>query len=144
MFLASIAFLVLYFGGSRLARAIAEADRLDPGWRYADLEDKRSPIPPPGKNGAEYLLRVSQPMERGMAKGLLLGLRDRASFLVQDNFEDPYLEHDRTSPTWLNVAQARQLRSELQKAAEALALARQMPEYPYGRLESKPPNSTVS
>jgi hypothetical protein len=34
-----------YSGNARLQRAVAEADRLDPGWRFAELEARRPEVP---------------------------------------------------------------------------------------------------
>src|SRR5262249_40375427 len=42
-------------GQQRLANAIADADRLDPGWRLADLL-AQEPVIPDGENGALLLL----------------------------------------------------------------------------------------
>jgi len=36
---------IQYAAGSKLRRAIAQADRLDPGWRLAEIEVKRAVVP---------------------------------------------------------------------------------------------------
>lgn len=44
-----------YTNEQELLEAVAEADRLDPGWRLADMEAARRPVPA-GKNGADVVL----------------------------------------------------------------------------------------
>jgi hypothetical protein len=44
-------------GDEELRQAIAEADRLDPGWRFEELEAKRATIPD-NENGALVIVRI--------------------------------------------------------------------------------------
>jgi hypothetical protein len=43
----------------KLRAALAEADRLDPGWRFADLERARAPVPE-GDNAAPQVLKAAR------------------------------------------------------------------------------------
>src|SRR5690242_10014959 len=47
-----------------VADAVAETDRLDPGWRFEDLEAQRQ-LPPPEKNAALQVLAVQSLLPRG-------------------------------------------------------------------------------
>src|SRR2546423_1146117 len=54
--------LYMYQARERALReAVAEADRLDPGWRFEDLEAAREPVPE-AENGALQLLAAHQLM----------------------------------------------------------------------------------
>src|SRR3954452_24089116 len=55
-----------YSGVMHLDEAFAEADRLDPGWRFEDLEAARRPFPAPEKNGIDQVLRVKAAMPKSM------------------------------------------------------------------------------
>jgi hypothetical protein len=50
-------------GEHRLAAAIADADRLDPGWRWADLEKKRAAVPDE-KNSALFVIAARKLMPK--------------------------------------------------------------------------------
>src|SRR5262245_11552346 len=56
--LAAVSGYLFHAAGSELAHAIAETDRLDPGWRFEDLEAQRQ-LPVPEHNSALQVLTVS-------------------------------------------------------------------------------------
>lgn len=65
------------------------------------------------------------------AKGDVAKLKDLRARMDQS------FEGDRLEPALLNEEQERVLRAELKRAAEAVVLARQMPDYPYGKYPIK-------
>ena len=126
-------------GDQALERAIAEADRLDPGWRLPDLEAKRLPVPAPAKNGIDQVARIrnaSPPM--GWPQWPFPQFVDDPTYLklVRADLEAS-LEGDRLAPTLLNSEQERVLRAELTRTAAAIEMARRLPEFPYGRFPLK-------
>jgi hypothetical protein len=103
-----------------LQNALAEADRLDPGWSFPELEAARAVIPD-AENAALRVLAARQ----------LLPLRPWLPFLTR-----PWNEGslgDLPPPALLDEEQAPTLRTELEQVAAALALARQVAELPRGR-----------
>src|SRR5262249_42054030 len=112
--------------------ALAEADRLDPGWQLFDLENKRATIPD----------------DQNSAIPLLLAYR-----LVPPKWPFWYSDKDPDNPTrdpneiadlrnsfekldppaQLDERQLKELRRELQRAAAALAAARKVVDMPRGR-----------
>jgi hypothetical protein len=128
-------FAIAYLGSTRLEEAIAEADRLDPGWRFADLENQRLPYPQPDKNGIDQVLRVRSAVPASAGPQWLGSLTkaDQAIFEELRWVAEPSSAADRMPPTLLNAEQERLLRELLTRSAEAVELARQMPDYPYGR-----------
>jgi len=113
-----------------LAEAIAEADTLDPGWRFDDLQAKRSKIPD-AENGA---LKVQQ----------------AAAFLPWPwpaRWNAPANETDEATPTLaeqlqqlspevaLTEEQAQTLRDELDHVKDALKPARELVHLPHGRYQ---------
>src|SRR5438067_12560761 len=48
--------LLIYLGDRELKAALAEMDRLDPGWRFADLEAARANVPPEENSAPQVLL----------------------------------------------------------------------------------------
>jgi hypothetical protein len=112
----------LWYTTDRARReAIAEADRLDPGWRLADLEAARAPVRD-AENGAlqvqaaaALLPKPSSPPPANNSPGL----------------ED---EVDQVQPpVRLGGPLSRTLGAEVAKAAPALAPARRLAEMPRGR-----------
>ncbi len=98
-----------------LQSALAEADRLDPGWRLEEIEAARE-TPPPGRNAAERVVAV---------KGLLA-----------NNWQDPKkyeLLTNLSPPAQLNEQQLTALKAMLAAAGPALAEARSLIETPRGR-----------
>src|SRR5690348_8678411 len=104
-----------WYAADRARReAIAEADRLDPGWRLAELEAARAPVPD-AENGA---------LEVQAAAALL-----PTPWLPPTTNNSPGLEDDIDqvqAPARLGGPLGRTLRAELAKAAPALAPARRL------------------
>jgi hypothetical protein len=48
-----------------VADAVAEADRLDPGWRFEDMVEVPRPLPPPERNSAVQVLKANSLLARG-------------------------------------------------------------------------------
>jgi hypothetical protein len=143
IFLAPIAFLLITYLGLRLwgtnhlEEAFAEADRLDPGWRLEDLEARRLPFPEPDKNGYFQVQRVKAAMPSGhWPEWPFPQFVDDESYYLATvrSAIDTSLYGDRMATCLLNAEELRVLRAELARAAEALELARRMPDYPYGRI----------
>jgi hypothetical protein len=104
-----------------LREAIAEADRLDTGWRFKDLEGARAPIPD-AENGALLALEVRAQMPATWLPppaGGEAGLEDRLVHLPP--------------PQRPSEADLKELRAELAKVAGAIALARNLADRPRGR-----------
>jgi hypothetical protein len=100
-----------------LATAMAEADRLDPGWRLEELATPRRPVPE----------------ERNAVPRILAAVR-----LIPPNW--PELEIERLffegSPEWsLDARQAALLSAELEKATAALQEARRVADCPEGSFD---------
>jgi hypothetical protein len=107
------------------ADAIAETDRLDPGWRFEDLEAQRR-LPPAAQNAALQVLKVNSLMPPGWY-----------SRPARSPGEDPGVVDDvlRDLPPELQIdeGQARRLREDLARARPALAEARKLAGVPEGR-----------
>lgn len=118
----------------RLAEALADADRLDPGWRLADLEAKRLPIPPPDKNGVAQVARVREALPGRWRQWSFPQFESDPAYLreVRSALDESF-GNDPMTPTLLNAEQERVLRAELTRTATMVELARQMTDYPYGR-----------
>ena len=125
-----------FLGGMRLDEAIAEADRLDPGWRFAELEASRGPFPEPLKNGMDHILRVKAAMPKGIwPEWPFSKFNDDQPYLfdLRHAMNESLGDTDREASAMLNTEQERVLRAEAARAREAIELARQMPNYPSGR-----------
>jgi hypothetical protein len=130
----------IWTDNARLTKAIAEADRLDPAWRLADIDAARDPFPSADQNSSLHLLTIRP----------LLGTKQRWPTWPFPQFEDdpPYLtlvreamfkrlEIDHGGPELLDAEQERVLRAELKAADKALAQARRLVEFPAGRYPLK-------
>jgi hypothetical protein len=115
---------VLLVGGYILLRmradqelqdAVAEADRLDPGWRLDDLEAARPQVPDQ-ENSALQVTAAAALVPPGWAGA--------------PEFDE--LFRDLPPERQLNEAQVKALRAELQKAAPALEKARRLADMPRG------------
>jgi hypothetical protein len=117
-------------GNSELRQAIAEADRLDPRWRLEDVETDRLDVPPE-RNSAEVVMVIKTLMPpKWPAWGLPLPTDPAAEakrMALEESFQK--LEPQRQ----LNAEQMDALRTELKKAAAALAEARRLSDMPDGR-----------
>jgi hypothetical protein len=129
---------VWYTGERQLGSAAAEADRLDPGWRWEDLQARRRPMPPPGQNGMDQIEAIKAAMPKGRYplwsfpayEMDLEKLEDARVALTQS------LYGEREIPALLNEEQVRVLAAERNRTADALALARALVNFPFGRLAS--------
>lgn len=128
-----------YAGGMHLDEAFAEADRLDPGWCFEDLEEKRRPFPEPGKNGIDQVLQVRAALPKSTWPAWPFPEFDDDKSYQEDvrRAMEESLEGDRLAPVLLNAEQERVLRAEVERAGESIELARQMPNYAYGRYAVK-------
>jgi hypothetical protein len=103
-----------------LDQAIAEADRLDPGWRFEDLEAARPPLPD-AENSALQVLAAAGQLPKPWPP---------------TTFGGPKLPEWTTSlapPVRLEDKQTQTLRAELSRVAPALTTARQVADKPRGR-----------
>jgi hypothetical protein len=125
-----VALIVLIIGqrwhGARMevAAAVAEADRLDPGWRFEDMVADRR-LPPPERNSALQVFKVKSLLPRGWPNPPANG-KDK-----------PAAENDPPAPPeptrLLTAREARQLREALTWAGPALGEAQKLADMPEGR-----------
>jgi hypothetical protein len=111
-------------GNERLAAAIAEADRLDPGWRWEDLEKKRAKVVDE-ENSATRVLKVANLMPEKWTEtfGSPVGFGDYF-------FEPPTAQFD--------AVRIGILRRQLFKVEAARKMAREIADFPNGRYASNP------
>jgi hypothetical protein len=124
-----------YRGQQRLADAIAEADRLDPEWRLADLL-AQEPAIPGSENGALLLVDAFRFKNKDGDWGMLQeGYRDQELFSLR-----PYHR--------LPPAKAKMLRDAMTAVEPARMAARKLADRPRGRLNiewsANPPFSVGS
>jgi hypothetical protein len=103
---------------SELLAAIAEADRLDPGWRFEDIEAARPSIPD-AENSA-LLVAAAYPK---IPKTLLAPRPDGGPTIWEESPSELRLDDDRLS----------ELRADLAKADAALPAGRELADRPRGR-----------
>lgn len=118
--------------GKLLEHALAELDRVEPGWRMADLQGKRTAIP--DQNNSALQVRAAKkllptdwprwPIETAEQSS------ERVAQLRQE-FEERLNNHPPTEE--LTAAQVAALRAELHRAAAALAAAGKLVDMPAGR-----------
>ncbi len=135
---------VLIFGWKRhlnrtqaeLADALAETDRIDPGWRLADIEAQRA-APPRTSDGPTDLELVQMAMDRFPALPWPLWpfpqLKDnqeiaKARQAMNASLRAPFAEE-----------QIRALKAELGRAQASLGLLRKLPEAPHAHLDESSP-----
>jgi hypothetical protein len=106
-----------------LASAIAEADRLDPGWRFEDLESQRR-LPPPKQNAALHVLKVQSLLPTNWPYPPTGGRDEDANSKVEPWTLSPKQE--------LTELQVRWLRANLQRAKPALDQAQNLTDMPEG------------
>ncbi len=119
---------VLYWYQSslkRLERALADADRLDPGWRFEELEAKRAVIAD-DQNSALVIPLVRKQIDKQVA--------ETGSWLKVET--QPL--GDRPAAVQLPEKEIKLLREDLQRAAGALAEARRLVDLPRGRIPVSP------
>jgi hypothetical protein len=133
--------LVVWYTSDRfLISAIADADRLDPGWRLEELEANRLPFPPNGQNGLDQILAMRAALPQGFSpesKWSFPGYQTDAETLAKMRHAmtdslSPRPEVGKPS-TLLNNEEVRVLLAEQEKTTKALALARDLVNFPYGR-----------
>jgi hypothetical protein len=125
-----------------LRQAIAEADRTDPGWRWHDLQAKRTPVPDK-ENGALQVLRVAKnlPEHWWPFRKTLKFPNDRP---IRQYDRDDLIGKfdvslmDLSPPTLLNTQQLAALEDELKEYATALAEARKLVVFTRGRYPVPP------
>jgi hypothetical protein len=109
-----------YFAArGEVAAAVAETDRLDPGWRFEDLEAQRR-LPPAERNSALHLLKVESSIPHGWSSG-------PAGAEADDVLRDLPPERQ------LDDGQVRRFRADLARAGPARAQARKLADMPEGR-----------
>jgi hypothetical protein len=112
----------VYFASEQeLAGAIAEADRLDSGWRFDEIEAARANVPD-AENSA---LLVAAAFAKMPAKWTAPSADDTPH--ITERLADLPPEQP------LTLAQLQEARTELAKVAAALATARPIADYPRGR-----------
>jgi hypothetical protein len=94
-----------------------EADKLDPGWRFADIQAARAKVPDK-ENSALHIIRLAG--------------KER-SFRVSDAADYDTLFDNVPANAQLNDQQARLIRQKLAKVARPLAEARKLKDMPRGR-----------
>jgi hypothetical protein len=109
-----------------LQEAIAEADRLDPGWRLDEIEAKRANVPD-AENSALCVLKVRKLMESSQSGESAKAL-EKAFSLSEDISGLP-------PEAQLSAAQTSELRAILDKMAAALEEARRLKDLPAGRYD---------
>src|SRR5262249_10017696 len=123
--------LLYYVSDRRLNLAIAEADRLDPGWRLAELEAKR-PVLPDEENAAVRVLAARKLVPaQWPAWDHTTDGRDPADDQQRAALQESFRTLE--PPVLLNAAQVQALRTELPKGAAALAEAYNLTEMTRGR-----------
>jgi hypothetical protein len=116
-----------------LRDAVAEADRLDPGWRLEELEGKRAVIPAT-ENSAEEVAAIKKLIKSWPPRWMIVPPESKPTR------EDPPLVEqlmDLSPEIQLNPEQTRQLRAELEKMKEPLAKAHALAHYRGGRYPVK-------
>jgi hypothetical protein len=122
-------------GTDRLTKAIAEADRLDPGWRLDDIDASRKPMPSAGKNGIDQVLAVKAARIGGQDVSWSFPAYEKNAEELGEARKamDESLGGDRKTPRLLNDEQVRVLRAERQRNEKAFILARALVDFDYGR-----------
>jgi hypothetical protein len=115
-------FYLSYAQERAVREAVAEADRLDPGWRFEDLKRARPDVPD-AENGALLVRAAFAKKPRGWLVGLPGG--------DPPNLEDRLAELP--PPRRPDEADRKELRAELEKVAAALDVARGLADRPRGR-----------
>jgi hypothetical protein len=130
-------FYTIWAADKELQDAIAEADRLDPGWRLEELEANR-PTLPDGQNSAVQILAVASMIPAGWPPIPPPEEQDKPWWVLTILEISPELE--------LSQEQIKKLGTELQKVSPALTAARKLANLPQGRYTvswSLDPSSTI-
>ncbi len=131
---AGLHFYLRWSAGRNLQYALAEADRLDPGWRLEELEEKRE-IVPDEENGALKVLAVKELMPRDWPnRPRFLPMRGRAALQSEPEITQGEEQILRLPPeAQLPPEILRELQSDLKNMAVALPEARTLVQFPRGR-----------
>jgi hypothetical protein len=114
-----------------VADAVAEADRLDPGWRFEDLAAQRR-LPPPERNSALQVLKVKSLLPRGWPLPPADPNGANAAEIEEWRYgHPPRISEAPTRP--LDARDVRMIRDSLSRAGPALDEARQLAGMPEGR-----------
>jgi hypothetical protein len=124
-------YVVYSMAARQLREAIAEADRLDPGWQFEDLEATRAPVPDAENAAPQVLLAwklvtgpppVTAPDGSVTTPVGILDTRDWETILL-----------DLPPPVLLNAENRAKLTSQLADQARAVEAARKVADLPRGR-----------
>jgi hypothetical protein len=123
-FAGRLAFLRQLFSDKELQDAIAETDRLDPGWRLEDLEAKRAVIPAT-ENSAEQILAIKSLMPKSWPSPSFAELaKSEEALRGPDEYPSvsTWQAMNELSPeVQLNPNQTRELRGEMERVKRRLA-----------------------
>jgi hypothetical protein len=119
-----------HFADRRYRAAVAEADRLDPGWRADDLVAQLEPIPD-AENSALRVLEVDKGLPAGWAK-----LSDEERLFPRNLHPEAPLAAKEVEA----LRDALALRGALGPRSEALARARALADWPRGRFPGARPD----
>jgi hypothetical protein len=134
-----LAMPIVYFVRSSdraLREGLAEADKLDPGWRLQDLEARRAVIPDE-HNSALVLMSAQRLLPANLPFWDHPQAPENRSHL-KDEFElTEQIMRGPGPPLLLNERQTKALREELRRAEQALATLRKVISMPEGRFASQ-------
>jgi hypothetical protein len=122
-----------------LQEAIAEADRLDPGWRQEELEAEREEIPD-AENAALCVEAAYRLIPTNWPSQQLARKADEGD---EENVPLEYSIFELSPEMQLNPEQLEYLRTELQKAAPALAKAHELSQLLRGRFQVNWPRYSI-
>ena len=125
----------LYFwvlSGKQLQSALAEADRLDPGWRINDLEASRRSILD-NENSGLVLIAAKQLMPAHWPAWEFTSAPENKELNHELLASLPVVLLDRDPPVRIEPGHLKILRDELRRAAPALAEAHKILDFPRGR-----------
>lgn len=115
-----------------LQDAIAEADRLDPGWRLEELEAKRAVIPPPEDSAEQILaIKILTLMSKPWPPDSMTKLRSKGPLEDPVSVEEEIFELPPNLQ--MNADQTSELRAAVEMVKEPLAKARSLANYRAGR-----------
>jgi hypothetical protein len=124
----------LYYilANNQLQEAITEADRLDPGWQFYELESKRAEIP--DEQNSAILLMLAQRLMPAKWPYWASGKDPDNANRSADELSDLQNSFDKLQPqAQLSAQQIKELERELKRAAASLAEARRVKDMPRGR-----------
>lgn len=129
--------LVFTHGERELSEAVAEADRLDPGWRWQDLQARRPQIPD-AENSARPLQLVGNLLPKNWPTWSNVHFADEKEYRAKVDFERATRNvvasfDEMISNQQFSTQQIAAMEGELKSAAAALKEARQLCDYPRGR-----------